>query len=196
MRHGILITLAILLAVAGCAPSKFNSEPSPITMTILPNGMLTPSGNAMIVRSAPIGVCLCPTGVVTPPQTQGVISPPPVICNCPAILVTESVQPTDESTTEKVITLQDNGETITLHSGETFLLDLGTNMYDWTVDIDTQSVLSRVINIMVIRGAQGIYKAHNPGTAILTATGDPLCRKTIPICAMPSLLFKLTAIVQ
>ncbi len=81
-------------------------------------------------------------------------------------------------------------------SGETFLLDLGMDVYDWRVEIDNQDVLSRVPNIMVIRGAQGIYKAHNPGTATLTAVGDPLCRKSTPACGMPSMIFHLTVIVQ
>jgi nitrous oxidase accessory protein len=59
-----------------------------------------------------------------------------------------------------IITLADNGKTITLQGNESFLLKLGED-YDWNVTVDNQTVLSRVPNVLVIRGAQGIYKAHN-----------------------------------
>ncbi|MHB8547094.1 MAG: hypothetical protein ACYDAJ_10050 [Nitrosotalea sp.] len=89
------------------------------------------------------------------------------------------------------ITLGDNGKTIQISKGDRFLLKLG-NGYTWSLDIDNQTVVSRVPNIMVVEGAQGLYEAHNSGQAILTATGDPACLSSIPACGMPSILFKLT----
>lgn len=89
----------------------------------------------------------------------------------------------------KIITLADNGKSITLQKGDSFLLKLG-EMYNWNIDIDNQTVVSRMVNMMVVRGAQGVYDAHNPGHTILTAVGDPLCRSSVPACGMPSIQFK------
>jgi hypothetical protein len=94
----------------------------------------------------------------------------------------------------KIITLADNGETITLKVNDTFLLKLGDG-YDWNITVDDQTVVSRVVNVLVVRGAQGIYIAHRPGSARLTAVGSPECLKQQPPCAMPSILFKLNVIV-
>ena len=98
------------------------------------------------------------------------------------------------NTSNKIITLSDNGKSITLHKGESFLLKLG-EMYNWNIEIDNQTVVSRAMNIMVVRGAQGIYDAHNPGQAVLTGVGDPWCITSIPSCKMPSILFKLNVTV-
>lgn len=95
-----------------------------------------------------------------------------------------------EQSQNKVITLADNGKSIILQKGESFLLKLGEN-YNWNVDIDDKTIVSRVMNIMVIRGAQGVYDAHNPGQTMLTAVGDPLCRSSVPACGMSSIQFKL-----
>ena len=95
----------------------------------------------------------------------------------------------------KIITLADSDKSITLNKDESFLLKLGDN-YDWSVDIDNQTVVSRVMNIAVIKGAQGIYQAHNSGQATLTAVGDPFCLTADPPCKIHSLLFKLNVIVQ
>lgn len=93
------------------------------------------------------------------------------------------------------ITVQDNQQTIHLRVGETFLLALGDS-HEWTVNVSDQDVLSRVPNVLVVRGAQGIYKANKPGEAVLTATGDPPCRQATPPCALPSIAFRLTVIVD
>jgi plastocyanin len=95
-----------------------------------------------------------------------------------------------DQASNQIVTLAQNNQEIYLKNGERFLLKLGNN-YDWNIDIPDQTVVSRVINIMVINGAQGIYEAHNTGTTTLTAQGDPLCLNSIPRCAMPSVLFKV-----
>ena len=96
----------------------------------------------------------------------------------------------DESQFTKTITLEDNGKTITLNVGEQFLLKLGET-YDWDIEIDDQSIARRVHNIMVVRGAQGVYEAHQQGNATLSAIGNPLCLYSEPACKAPSILFKL-----
>ncbi|MDR3574805.1 MAG: hypothetical protein P4L50_13150 [Anaerolineaceae bacterium] len=93
------------------------------------------------------------------------------------------------------VTLADNGKTITIHSGQSFLLKLGEDD-DWTVDILDQRILKRMINVMVIRGAQGIYVAGQPGVTILSARGGPVCLENQPPCAASSIEFKITIIVK
>lgn len=96
---------------------------------------------------------------------------------------------------QSTITLEDNGKTFNLHVGEGFLLKLGEG-YDWQINISDQNVLSRVKNMAVIRGAQGIYQALKPGTVSVSATGDPECRKSRPACGMPSILVEFTVVVK
>lgn len=95
----------------------------------------------------------------------------------------------------QIVTLADDGQTIRLHPSESFLLKLGSD-YDWTVAIADQTVVSRVMNVMVVRGAQGLYQAKRTGQTVLTATGDPTCRQAQPPCARPSRLFRLQLVVQ
>jgi len=99
-----------------------------------------------------------------------------------------------DQTSNQIVTLEQNNQEIFLKKGERFLLKLGNN-YNWNIDITNQDIVSRVINIMVINGAQGIYEAHNAGTTTLTAQGDPFCLSSIPRCAMPSLLFRANIVV-
>ncbi len=94
------------------------------------------------------------------------------------------------------ITLSENGKTFTMRVGESFLLNLGADVYDWTVEVDRQDVLQRDMNITVIQGAQGIYVAQSPGTVTLTANGDPLCLQSKPPCKMPSISFSIILIVE
>jgi carboxyl-terminal processing protease len=95
----------------------------------------------------------------------------------------------------QTVTLDNEGQTVTLKIGERFLLELGEE-YDWTVAVADQSVLSRVVNVTVVRHAQGLYEAHKTGLTTLTATGDPVCSQSQPPCAMPSRLFEIRVIVQ
>jgi plastocyanin len=103
---------------------------------------------------------------------------------------TQSTSQSDQTSTQ-IVTLAQNNQEIYLKNGESFLLKLGNN-YNWNIGINDQNIVSRVVNIMVINGAQGIYKSHNPGATTLTAQGDPFCLSSIPRCAMPSILFKIT----
>ncbi len=102
--------------------------------------------------------------------------------------------PTPTPASVPTVTLDDNGYTIQLNVGERFLLDLAES-FDWTVQVADQSVLSRLVNVAVIRGAQGLYEAKKPGSTELTATGDPPCRKAQPPCAAPSIVFRITVVV-
>ncbi len=72
------------------------------------------------------------------------------------------------------VTLTDNGKTVTMHVGDTFLLALG-DQQQWSVQVADQTIVARVPNIMVVRGAQGVYRALKAGTTTLSATGAPQC---------------------
>jgi photosystem II stability/assembly factor-like uncharacterized protein len=107
------------------------------------------------------------------------------------VTLTVSISPLSSSPT---VTLADDGQTITLQAGQRFLLDLGAD-YNWTVTVDDPAVVSRVVNVLTIRGSQGLYEAHQPGRTTLSATGDPLCRQAQPPCGAPSRLFRLQMVV-
>lgn len=92
------------------------------------------------------------------------------------------------------MTLEDNGKTIHMKPGARLLLDLG-DAYTWDVKISDMAVLSRVKNVMVIRGAQGLYDAAQAGQSVITAHGDPTCLSAKPACAQPSIEFTATVIV-
>jgi len=87
------------------------------------------------------------------------------------------------------VTLTNSHQTITMQVGQTFTLALGDQ--NWNVQVADPSVLSRLPNVMMVRGAQGIYKAHQPGATTLTATGTAACGKG-QACPMYAILFKVT----
>lgn len=90
----------------------------------------------------------------------------------------------------RIITLADDGQTITLQVNETFLLQLGEG-YDWNITIDDQTIIRSVVNVLVVKGAQGIYMAHKEGRSSLTAFGEPVCRRVQPACGAPSREFRI-----
>jgi hypothetical protein len=88
--------------------------------------------------------------------------------------VTATQSETGTPSGELSVTMADNGSTIHLKVGERFLLDLG-NQYDWTVVVDNPAIVSRVVNITVIKGAQGVYQANEVGTTTLSAVAGTTC---------------------
>ena len=120
-----------------------------------------------------------------------IISLAAVACQPATLLpsITPDTVPPTPSNLE--VTLTDQGKSISLHSGETFLLKLG-DMYDWTISIDNQSVISRVKNIAVVRGAQGVYQVLAVGETLLSAVGNPQCYSSKPPCLALSIMFQIT----
>lgn len=114
----------------------------------------------------------------------------------------ESIEPSTpgsenvQAALPQTITMNDNGKTFTAKVGDSFLLNLGADIYNWEASVDDQSVLALKMGVMVIKGAQGIFEALQPGTALLTAVGNPKCLDSDPPCGMPSVLFRITVIVQ
>ncbi len=201
MRISIILLL-ILLTVSACGQQQAEAPVTQPIPVVVPGNTPVVEVNPSGASSGTASVCSCPTSVGPPAKSQiGSINPPPELCNCPAIIIPPPVPvPGVESTPQVLptngITQADNGMTFIMHPGENFLLNLGSDIFDWTVQIDNQNVLDRVKNIMVIRGAQGVYEANSPGQAVLTATGDPFCRKSNPACMAPSMMFRITVVVQ
>jgi hypothetical protein len=103
--------------------------------------------------------------------------------------------PTSPGTSARTVILAENGQTITLRTGDRFLLNLGED-YDWTVESGDETILSRVVNVLDGRGSQGLYEARRAGRTTLTAKGDPVCRKAQPACALPSRTFRIGVVVR
>ncbi len=129
------------------------------------------------------------TPTVTSPT---VTSLPPTATSIPA---TTPLPPTTTSAEPAPVTLADNGKTITLQVGQRFLLNLGSEK-KWNVQVADQSIVSRVVNITVIRGAQGVYEAHAVGETKLTAAGTPICDSTQAGCSQIALPFEIQIVVQ
>jgi hypothetical protein len=106
-----------------------------------------------------------------------------------------SVSGTPAPASSPTVTLADEGRTITLGIGDSFLLELGEDC-DWTPTVGDQTVVSRAEGITVIQGAQGVYLALKAGKTTLTATGDPVCQESSPPCERLSRGFAVQTVVQ
>ncbi len=58
--------------------------------------------------------------------------------------------------------------------GQRFLLNLGQD-FTWTIVVEGPTIVSRVANITVVQGAQGVYEAKKTGSTVLRATGAIVC---------------------
>lgn len=174
MKHAMFlsITAAILtLGIGGCAANP----------------------TAAPVMSTAASATAQPTLVVSTNPPQATSSPVPTEANSPT--QTTSTPPGSARAAIQTITVNDNGRTIALQVGEQFLLNLGDNL-DWQWQIDDPTMVSRVPNVLTIRGSQGMFEARQPGQTTLTARGDPPCRKVQPTCMTPSFLFHAQIVVR
>jgi hypothetical protein len=175
----VVAAVAILAGIACNLPQYPPSPTSPATAT----PVAAPPATAPATAEPAPTIAPQATIISAGGTGQGDISPEPP-------------RPTPAPTNtggQRAVTLDDQGQTVQMKVGESFLLALCDQM-DWTVNISDQSVLSRATNILVVRGAQGVYTAHKPGTATLTAVGDLPCRKSTPPCMAPSRLFSITVV--
>lgn len=75
--------------------------------------------------------------------------------------------------------------------GQTFLLALGGPPPVWTVTVADGAVLARVPNVLVVRGAQGIYRALGAGTTTLLAVSHYPCESAHPACLPADRAFRV-----
>lgn len=174
----VIATLMFLLALTGC--KLISAAGGPQTQPVAGTAQGVPVITAAATLYAPPAVTAAATLAMDGTPATTVV---PEITVAPEITVVSGGSP--------IVTLNDQGKTLVLHVGQRFLLNLGEG-YTWSPVVADQQVVSRVPNISVIRGAQGIYEARAAGQTTLTATGDPPCRLSKPACMMPSRVFMLT----
>ncbi len=200
MAAAILVFLAMI--GAGCS-SLFTSTPAgnqtgsgnaPMIPYYTPtpgSGFLTPSGKS---SGTPQSHPMIPYTGTSDPSTGSNISSG--LTTGGTINSTVSVTPlTPDSSGSLTITPDNNGRTVLMKAGQSFVLELG-DIYNWTIAIDNQNIISREVNIMPLRGSQGVFDAHQAGTTTLQASGDPLCRQSQPACMSPSVIFTITITVK
>ncbi len=90
------------------------------------------------------------------------------------------------------VTLADAGRTFRMRPGQRFALVLGGPPPNWRVTVSDTAVLQRVPNVMVVRGAQGIYQARQAGSAVLSAVSHYACESAHPACLTADRLFRVT----
>ncbi|MBX7110619.1 MAG: hypothetical protein K1X87_02085 [Dehalococcoidia bacterium] len=161
-------TFAQLVAAAGCPGGQ-------VAFWTTSNGRFVPFIPRAEVQAANAAFAAIYPNETIPPNT-------PLVGRC--------LEPSP-----RVVTLDDNGITLELRTGEEFELRLGAN-YSWLVDIADPSVVDRSVVIAIYppppRG-EGVYRALRPGRTTLTATGRPICD---PACMMPSAVFSMTVVVR
>jgi hypothetical protein len=92
------------------------------------------------------------------------------------------------------ITRADDGKTVVLRVGDRFLVQLGDE-FDWSVSVSDPSIVRRVPNVLVVRGAQGIFEAARAGETDLVATGVLHCAPNQP-CPALAAVFRVHIVVS
>jgi hypothetical protein len=98
--------------------------------------------------------------------------------------------------TGRVVTLDDTGKTVNLEVGERFLLVLKKDNYDFTVAVQNESVIKKVIDVDIPQGALGLFEAERPGQTLLTAAGELPCHQSRPACLAPALQVEVNFVVK
>jgi hypothetical protein len=188
-RLALFSAAALAVLLAGCAGTQPAAPGAAVTATS-PAAIATMPPTAAIPPTGPTAVQTPGAPVIS---TAVAVTSVPVMPTGVGDMPTEATGPTQAGT--PVITLANNGGSISLHPGDRFVLSLG-EMYDWSISISDPNVLHRVINITPLRGSQGVYEAGSAGSTVLSAAGDPHCRQSQPPCAMPSVTFELNVTVS
>jgi len=170
-RYAVMLGLLVVLVVS-CSTQEADVSSSSVDAEPSQDNNLPPAEPGQLILE--LSTTLPDTLVATPP----------------------SVPPASRMSSPDTIIFEDNGKTINYHVGDSFLLNLGGEVYEWTVMVEDQNVVALKVGAMVIKGAQGLFDAIGTGATSLTAVGDPLCRKSIPPCGAPTILYKVTLIVE
>lgn len=184
----VSLLLLSLISIAGCAqatafaPSPEATTAAPAVSTATPPASASPTVSASPTTDA----------TVAPSSTPSAASPTET--PAPAATTTAVAATTPAPAGQLTVTQADNGRTIDLQPGQTFLLSLGSNL-DWKVTVGDPAIVSRVVNVTVVRGAQGIYRANKPGHTTLQASGTPICQKG-EMCPMFVQLVKVDLVVR
>ena len=97
----------------------------------------------------------------------------------------------------RIILLDDNLKTIPVSVGEKFLLLLNREPYEWTPSVQDSSILQKIQDAPLMKGAQGIFQAQRQGTTQLSAIGEIPCNRAERPCLPSSAeLFTVDIVVQ
>ncbi len=184
--------VALVLLLGGCVAAGPSGTAGTAIGTGAPPAAVSPGSASTAVPSA-VGTPATPHATATPPPAP---TPKPAATPAPTRAPTPQpeLKPTPAATAASLVVKQaDNGTTLRLAVGQELLLDLGSNL-DWAPTVADQNVVSRVIGVLVIQGAQGIYEARAPGTTVLSAIGSPHC--TSGVCPLYRVAFQVTITVR
>ena len=180
-------------AVTPAPPVAVTSEPPSPSATNAP----APTPSAPSGGPAATAACASPGDSVQACRRASAAPAPaatPAATHAATRTPAPTATPTPGTATSSVsVTQADNGTTLHLAVGQQFLLDLGSSE-DWAVTVANQDVVSRVIGVLVVKGAQGIYAARASGTTVLSAIGSPHC--TSGVCPLFRIAFKVTITVD
>jgi hypothetical protein len=87
-------------------------------------------------------------------------------------------------------TLENDRQTIFLHTGERFDLELSRS-YTWIIYIDHPKEVGQIFNVLIANDSQGLFEALEPGTSTLTAFGTEICDPALPACDHVAITFIL-----
>jgi hypothetical protein len=178
IKHCLTCLLVGLIAVnlAACAAPQ-GSTPAAATVAAQDSPPLSVASSATPAPSATAPAPIVSTAVAEVSQAL----PTPT----ETLIVAEAAG--------RIITRGDHGKTLSLQTGQQFVLMLD-DRYVWEIRFtDPQAV---VLVEEGTGGGQGVYEARQAGQTQLTATGDPLCRGQKPACMMPTLIFTLHIVVS
>jgi glucose/arabinose dehydrogenase len=178
LNRYLILAMLILFTLSGCGTAPAATAINTPTQPVLPT----------LTLEAPTATVVVSAGTAEPAKT--IVAVP--AATSPAGTLAPLTFPPSGGL---IVGLEGQGRTVVMHVGDRFLLQLG-EVFDWTVTSSDDTVVGRVPNVMVIRGAQGLYEGRKEGEATLTAIGDPLCRTSTPACAVPSISFTLQVQVE
>jgi hypothetical protein len=113
-------------------------------------------------------------------------------CDAPTVLFRVGIAVA--SPTIRTVSLADDRQTITLPTGTSFLLSLGSD-FDWHIHIADTTIVGANANAVTPPDAQGVFIAMRQGQTTLTATGNPTCDNATPRCLAPSRQFTIQIVV-
>jgi hypothetical protein len=96
----------------------------------------------------------------------------------------------------RVVTLEDTGKTINLEVGERFLLVLKKDNYAFTVTVQNENIIKKIVDVDIPEGALGLYEAQREGQTQLIAGGELPCHQARPACLLPALQVEVNFVVN
>ena len=215
MKRSLKIILPALLAAAliGCAAEPNDFPPRPTDTPGAPALQPTAAVTEPASNGAPPYGGLPSSGVIvsTSPGGEGTAVAPPApsteivggsgAANGTAADLTEKPGTPAPMTPQVIegsgqldVTMADNGSTLVLTAGQSFVLKLSASL-KWNVSIADPSIISQAQTFAAIPGAQGMYVAQRTGQTELSAVGTAICAPG-QMCPMFVVLFKLTIVVK